>query len=189
MSGTNFYIFFRFQFVLEILGRFFDKTFYKKGFKNILVPYAFFCFLYVIIPPIIENKPIDFSIEDFLNILFDPWNFVYHLWFIALITSFYLFYPLFVKLFIRFENSLFFVFLVSILIQIIWHLGLIFIISGLERIRDFLIIYKFCYWFFYYLFLRYISYFVLGVYINKNHFKLAAKKKFFVFSIIPIFFY
>ncbi|MFX1363457.1 MAG: acyltransferase family protein [Promethearchaeota archaeon] len=63
-------------------------TFYKKRFKKILFPYLFFCFVYIIIPSIIERKPIEFSSEELLNILFDPWEFCYLFWVIALISSF-----------------------------------------------------------------------------------------------------
>ncbi len=161
-------------------------TFYKKRFKNLLFPYAFFCIIYILLPSVIERKSIDFSYEDFINILFNPGKFFYHFWFIGLISSFYLFYPLFVKIFIKFKDNLFYVLLVSVFIQIIWMKTRVFVIYNLEILRNIIFLYDLLFWLINYLFLRQISYFVLGVYISKNLFRISSNSKFLYTLIIPI---
>ncbi|MFX1569927.1 MAG: acyltransferase [Promethearchaeota archaeon] len=163
------------------------KTFYKKRFKNIIFPYAFFSTLYIVIPSLIDGTPIIFDFEDFLNILFDPWNFYYVFWYIALISSFYIFYPLLLKIFLCYKNQLFLVLMASILIQIVYRYFHFFIIISLESLSNFIVLYKFLYWILNYSFLRFISYFVLGVYICKNYSKLDSNRKFIYLLTIPVF--
>ncbi|MFX0024310.1 MAG: acyltransferase family protein [Candidatus Hermodarchaeota archaeon] len=162
------------------------KTFYKKRFIKIFPPYLFFCFLYIVIPPLIDGRSIVFSFEVFLNIFFDPWNFFYHFWYIALIISFYLFYPLLVRIFVKFKDRLFLILIISIFIQIIYRIYLIPIVFSLRSLSELLILYKVLNWLLEYLFLRYIAFFVLGVYISHNYEKLILNGKYLYLSIIPV---
>ncbi len=162
------------------------KTFYKKRFIRVWPPYLFYCFLYSILHPLINGMAIEFSLEDFINIFFDPWNFFYHFWYIALISSFYLFYPLLVKIFKRFKENLFIVLLVSILIQSVYRIVLPLINISLGSLSESFIIFKIIYWPLKYFFFSYIALFTLGVYVSKNLDKIILKHKFFYLSIIPV---
>ncbi len=186
-SGVPIFIFISgFVLSLKYWDNFKVKTFYKKRFLKILPPYLFFCFVYVVIPRLIDGMPIDFTFEDFLNIFFDPFRIFYHFWYIGVIISIYLFYPLLLKIFKRFKDHLFYALLASIFIQIIYNIFLPSIIDALEPLRNLYILYKFLFWFLFYIFLRYIAFFVLGVYISRNYDRIRLKVKYLYISIIPV---
>ncbi|MFX1502347.1 MAG: acyltransferase [Promethearchaeota archaeon] len=160
------------------------KDFYKKRFKNIYFPYFFFCGLYIFLSPLLLGRPLEFT-NNLLNILFNPWNFYYHFWFIALITSFYLFYPLLVKIFLKYEKQLIWVLIISIIIQIVWNeslFGILYLLGFLEGS----LLYSILFYYANYFFFKHLSYFVLGVYINKNSPKIHSKSKKLYFLILPI---
>jgi peptidoglycan/LPS O-acetylase OafA/YrhL len=138
---------------------------------------------------LIDQSPIEFIFEDFLNIFFDPLQVFYHFWYIGIITSIYLFYPLLLKIFKRFKDHLFHVLLVSILIQIIYDIFLPTIVNNLETLQESFFLYYYLKWLLQYLFFRFIAFFTLGVYISKNYDKIILKIKFLYLSIIPIIIY
>jgi peptidoglycan/LPS O-acetylase OafA/YrhL len=161
------------------------KDFYKKRFKNILFPYFFFCSLYIL-SPLLIGKPLEFTFNDLLNVLLNPKNFYYHFWFIALIISFYLFYPLLVKLFLKYEKQLIWVLIISIIIQVIWVESLLGILSLLGLLGEESLFYYILFYFVNYFFFKHLSYFVLGVYINKNYSEIHSKSNKLYVLILPL---
>lgn len=136
------------------------SDFFKKRFKTVLIPFFFFYCLYIFA----EKRPL---INIFYFIL-APHSVSLHFWFIPLILRFYLIYPILIWIVIKLRNYLFQLFMISIIIQIIWLNFLPTIINPLpETLID--IIY---FWIVYYSILSHISYFLFGVYLNKNNPKM-----------------
>ncbi len=145
--------------------------FYKKRLKNVVIPYISFAVVYIIIY-IFSVKNIDltdptFFYEIFLYILFRPDKIFFHFWFIGLIITFYLIYPLLIKFIRKYQNKKLRILIISIILQAIWIpiRNLLFIIFS--SISEYFLIYNILYSLVFYSVLSYISYFVLGIYLSR----------------------
>lgn len=116
--------------------------FYKNRFKNIVVPYIMWTLIYYLVYIKLYNYKISlrFLLERLIN-----GSMSYHLYFIIIIIQFYIFFPMILKTFKRYNNKL--IMIVSILLNII------IVYSGFSYI----------------FFGKYISYFILGMYLAFNY--------------------
>lgn len=130
----------------------------------------------------IDLKDPTFFYEIFVYILFRPDKIFFHFWFIGLIISFYLIYPLLIKIIRKYQNKLLSILIFSIILRIIWIFLRNTLLFFLSLIKEYFLIYTILYSFTYYLFLSYISYFVLGIYLSRYQ----SKIKRFWLLIIPI---
>lgn len=82
------------------------KSFYKKRFIKIVVPYIIWSFIYMFVNSIIKNQPL--SISTIIESLLLGKSF-YHLYFIVVIIQFYLLFPLLKKIFDKAPYNLIFI--------------------------------------------------------------------------------
>ena len=144
--------------------------FYKKRFKIIIPPFLIFSCIYLIIFYILA-KPFEFMPENLyvLIVRIITATSYYHLWYFGLIIQFYLIFPVVDKIVNKYENNLFTLLVISILIQLIWTLGRIYLFSFIDNFKNLGIIYILINVPLQYSFLSHIAYFMLGLYISKNY--------------------
>ncbi|MBD3215183.1 MAG: acyltransferase family protein [Candidatus Lokiarchaeota archaeon] len=137
---------------------------------------------------ILTTKNVDilnawFWYERVVYIIIFPEKFFYHFWFIGLILSFYLFYPLLIKFLMKYQNRLLSILIISIVIQAIWIpiRNLLFII--LLSIKKYFLVYNILFSLVFYSFLSYISYFLLGIYLSRVELK-SSHYWLFIFPIL-----
>ena len=158
--------------------------FYKRRFKNVFFPYFSFSIIYTLLFLINTNsvhlilEP-NFLITYFIFLIFRPDNIFYHFWFIGIIFSFYFIYPILINIIIRFKDNMLELLIISIIIQSMWLFFRFKIILNLNKEGSFLL-YNISYSIVKYLFFSYISYFILGIYFNKNKDKIGENNYLFL---------
>lgn len=77
-------------------------TFYKKRLSKVFVPYFIWSVLYIVVNYLAYERPIDIKS---LIYYFSLGKANYHLYYICLILQFYILFPILIKVFKKFENS------------------------------------------------------------------------------------
>lgn len=167
-------------------------SFWKKKVKRILTNYTcysilYFCLMLFLQPnlfPDLNSRLFQFLI-DYLT-----FSVYYHFWFIGLILSFYLFYPLIERLISKHEEKIEFILIISIIIQIFWYIFRIFLFDFVNQPFFPPLLQIFLNKTIKYAFLSYISYFIFGILFYQKIQKISNLKyervKNLIILIIPV---
>ncbi|MBD3195812.1 MAG: acyltransferase family protein [Candidatus Lokiarchaeota archaeon] len=162
------------------------KKFYKNRIKNVFIPYFSFSIIYIFLKTATKSYVVvdgDFVLLQIFYILFRPDKVFYHFWYIGLIFSFYIFYPLIERILLKFKKRLFEIFILSVIIQMVWSLIYETLLKLFSSLNLDFFVYSFIFYFFKYLFLSNIAFFILGICFQKGTFKFEKP----LFYIIPLF--
>jgi len=140
-------------------------SFWKKKLKRIITNYTCYSILYFCLMLFLQPNLFTDLNSRLFQFLIDYLTFsvYYHFWFIGLILSFYLFYPLIERLVSKYEEKIVFILIVSIIIQIFWYMFRIFLYDFVNQSFFPPILQIFLNKTIKYTFLSYISYFIFGM--------------------------
>lgn len=128
------------------------KLFYKKRFKNVLLPYIVWTMIYGIYLYVVYNEPLK-SILTVENLFFG--GMFYHLYFIVIIVQLYLLFPILLYIYRFISQNIHTVVLSIVLFQIVDVLVYRYFISKFFQNSSLL-------------FITYISFIIAGMYIGEN---------------------
>ncbi|MDY9926371.1 acyltransferase [Methanosarcina sp.] len=158
------------------------KLFYKKRAKSILPQYIIFSALYIVLNVVLSAINDGLTLPSITEIIFYllTASSSYHLWYIALITQFYILYPYITKKYNEFadNNRTFYFISIILIIQQIWIIAKATTETYLNSIAYFNSIVYFnaiIHILLTRVFLSHVLYFVLGIYICQNYKSVKAK--------------
>jgi surface polysaccharide O-acyltransferase-like enzyme len=128
------------------------KLFYKKRFKNVLLPYIVWTMIYGIYLYVIYNEPLK-SILTVENLFFG--GMFYHLYFIVIIVQLYLLFPILLYIYKCISKNTYTVVLSIVLFQMIDVIVYRYFISKFFQNSSLL-------------FITYISFIIAGIYVGEN---------------------
>lgn len=141
-------------------------SFYKKRFSKILPTYIIFSIFYLVIVQLDQLMTENDLNIDFGTVLFKLFTggAYYHLWYFCILFQFYLFYPVLLKLFKKFNLN--FV-LFTLFIQVVWEYGGVEFLGYMGRVFGYEI-------FTFPIMLSHIFWFVFGFYFIENKDKVLS---------------